>query len=448
MAKLKITEAQVEMLKEFEDEQLVQETAISRKPANLLKKALKKGVHDMTDKIKIENYDKLLGHPVAGSGGDEYKPQSEKENEKTFKSFNESIMNENKSLPDFARKVIDSLKILMIKPEGDITGILKELGMSKDKYIAMLEDLGVILFSDNQIKVLKSNLVKGISKLFKMTSPEPALETETMDSDDIKKSFSKQLGTQTKTGKSPEELKTAIAAKRKKELERRKTETTTAGASSGAFVTKLEIQEDVKKITMFSDEAGIEAKTMESIMSMGDDIEIAEECGCSLGEEDVVEGNEMEETTVAGASVDGGSSGPYVTPKIWAKSDKDHVPAKRTQYPGGKIVDPITKKETKRKGSVVSEAHNYKLYKRVTINEDNQTDTSYPDGEFVEFDDCVKLNNNGKALNGGCNAGGESGVVKKRKTKGSVVSGDALYYEVAKITGKSIDEVKRIIEKQ
>lgn len=45
----------------------------------------------------------------------------------------------------------------------------------------------------------------------------------------------------------------------------------------------------------------------------------------------------------------------------------------------------------------------------------NMTDTAYPDGGFVEFDDCVKYNNNKDAENGGCNSG-DSGVVKVKKS--------------------------------
>jgi len=52
---------------------------------------------------------------------------------------------------------------------------------------------------------------------------------------------------------------------------------------------------------------------------------------------------------------------------------------------------------------------------------DNMKDTAYPDGGFVEIDDCTKLNNNKEAENGGCSQG-DDGVVSLRKTKKSVVS--------------------------
>jgi len=55
---------------------------------------------------------------------------------------------------------------------------------------------------------------------------------------------------------------------------------------------------------------------------------------------------------------------------------------------------------------------------------DNQTSTAYPNGEFVDFDDCTKLNNNKVAQNGGCSQGAVDNVVKTKKTKNSVVAED------------------------
>jgi hypothetical protein len=68
-------------------------------------------------------------------------------------------------------------------------------------------------------------------------------------------------------------------------------------------------------------------------------------------------------------------------------------------------------------------------------------------GSFVKQPECSKLNNNKSAENGGCNQGASS--LKTIKTKGSVNApslGESDIYEaIAKKTGKSIDEVKRII---
>lgn len=46
--------------------------------------------------------------------------------------------------------------------------------------------------------------------------------------------------------------------------------------------------------------------------------------------------------------------------------------------------------------------------------------TQWAGGEFVEFDDCTKLNNNKEAQNGGCSTGAIDNVVKLKKTKSNV----------------------------
>lgn len=53
---------------------------------------------------------------------------------------------------------------------------------------------------------------------------------------------------------------------------------------------------------------------------------------------------------------------------------------------------------------------------KLNLDEDAYKNAQYPGGKFVEFDDCVKLNNNDEAKNGGCNQG-DFGVVN---TKDSV----------------------------
>jgi hypothetical protein len=111
---------------------------------------------------------------------------------------------------------------------------------------------------------------------------------------------------------------------------------------------------------------------------------------------------------------DGNATDFKITPKEWGQWDLIHENKKK--------VLKITEEQLKR----IAEA-------------DNQTSTAYPNGEMVAFDDCTKLNNNKVAQNGGCSQG-DDGVVKLSKTKDSVVA------EVSKITGKSIEEVRTIIE--
>ena len=64
---------------------------------------------------------------------------------------------------------------------------------------------------------------------------------------------------------------------------------------------------------------------------------------------------------------------------------------------------------------------------------------------MVDLDSCTKLNNNKAAQNGKCSTGAADNVVKTHKTKQSVIS-KSVYEEVAKRTGKTIEEVQKIIE--
>ena len=72
----------------------------------------------------------------------------------------------------------------------------------------------------------------------------------------------------------------------------------------------------------------------------------------------------------------------------------------------------------------------------------------YPKGEFPIQPDCSKPNNNEEAQNGGCNSGASS--LKTKKASGSIISPslaeNKIYETIAAKTGKSIDEVKRIIK--
>jgi hypothetical protein len=73
--------------------------------------------------------------------------------------------------------------------------------------------------------------------------------------------------------------------------------------------------------------------------------------------------------------------------------------------------------------------------------------TQWAGGAFVDFNDCVKMNN--KPAGAGCSAGAVDNVVKLKKTKGNVnapsLSENKIYEAIAKKTGKTIDEVKAII---
>lgn len=80
----------------------------------------------------------------------------------------------------------------------------------------------------------------------------------------------------------------------------------------------------------------------------------------------------------------------------------------------------------------------------IPMNEDSHSNTQWKGGSFVELDDCTKLNNNKVAQNGGCNSG-DINNLKLTKTKDAVISNDHIVQEVAKKTGRTIEEVKKII---
>lgn len=135
--------------------------------------------------------------------------------------------------------------------------------------------------------------------------------------------------------------------------------------------------------------------------------------------------SDIEESTTT-LSVGGNT---IVTPMFGAANKDEHRFGKKPIYPKGEITPQGKDTENDIK----------------PIAEDTFDSTQYPKGDFVELDDCVKLNNNTKAQNGKCSQGAVDNVVKTKSTKNSIISKEALYYEVAKRTGKTIKEVKSII---
>lgn len=93
---------------------------------------------------------------------------------------------------------------------------------------------------------------------------------------------------------------------------------------------------------------------------------------------------------------------------------------------------------------------NKKMKNEVTAREGKNAfkDTQWPDGHFVEFDKCTKLNNNKEAQKGGCSTGAVDNVVKTKSSKHSVISDSSIYEQVAKATGRTIEEVKAILNKK
>lgn len=174
--------------------------------------------------------------------------------------------------------------------------------------------------------------------------------------------------------------------------------------------------------------------------------------------------NDLTEMTSTGSV--GGS---YVTPKIWAKSPKDAKFGETPMIKGGKMVkEKLTELDKVSMERFVAELDMY-IYaediahaqiegEQITrlINKKFDANARISNivpkkfganlGESVEkrkgqitFDDCTKLDNNTEAQDGGCSVGAVDNVVK--------VVGEDVYEAVALKTGKTVNEVKEIIQK-
>ena len=86
-------------------------------------------------------------------------------------------------------------------------------------------------------------------------------------------------------------------------------------------------------------------------------------------------------------------------------------------------------------------------FKKTKAKTKAETTPQWAGGAFVEQPECSKPNNNKEAQNGGCNSGASS--LKMKKASGSVnapsLAENKIFEEIAKRTGKTIEEVKQII---
>ena len=199
----------------------------------------------------------------------------------------------------------------------------------------------------------------------------------------------------------------------------------------------------------------------------------------------------VKEYTGAGASGDGGSSGPFVTKAEFKETDevirrkigegKDNWGDPKNLKADGKTAKKVSKKDAKYRDSTnsirscgtcksysdgkckfvrgpitkdsVCDIYEKKITKEgISIKLTNKqiklleatdfgNNTTWKGGGFVHIDDCTKLNNNKTAINGGCGAGDDGVVTTDSKPQD-------IYSETARLTGKSIDEIKSIIKKK
>lgn len=164
-------------------------------------------------------------------------------------------------------------------------------------------------------------------------------------------------------------------------------------------------------------------------------------------EEEAMEGmapEGLEEMTSAGSSATGGSSGPFTAPLNFGNGKEDDIIKKEiptiyemTDSSSSGQYDANALHGIGRDGS-------FKKTKKTKA----ETHTQWPDGGFVEFNDCTKLNN--KVAGTGCSGGAVDNVVSVKKTSGNInapsLNEMRILVTIAQKTGKTIKEIKTIIE--
>lgn len=532
---------------------------------------------DQFKKILSENDESILGHPIAGSGGDEYNPQTMAQHKRTFRSFNENDKKFNKGnvtvdYDTFKEEVKSFIKQLLDKPmEHSLPPFWRKVGIDETELLNEMAEVGLISWytPNGTIKYVafKDKFDENVQELFdnlsnekelnEAQSPEyrdpidPEKEYQLMHMNDEIAIFKKgkkgfvfyhesvskddyqpyaEVPLTPTGGKDEEGFKdydvgdfevdgevvsryvndnlnefsfgyglegwsnsdnmVLITNKLKDELlnlygdndpklrevlegTSLTNEVTGAAGSSGSFETKLGGGDAMVRRPSYNNYAPhsqIKESEEEKVKEPEEEIGKSEEKGTVEYEKDMAgeepftfngkkfkyvwvkdeDGNSAigvycfdTDTThsfndfyqnyvnsmneVTGAA---GSSGAYVQPKIWADNPKNMTHGQQPFFKGGQIVQ-----------------------NPMNMNEQDQHNTPlYPGGGFVEFDDCVRFNNNKEAEKGGCSQGAVDNVVKVKKgnsKKGIVQSeNEEIYNEVAKRTGRSIDEVKDIIKRK
>ena len=153
---------------------------------------------------------------------------------------------------------------------------------------------------------------------------------------------------------------------------------------------------------------------------------------------------ELDEMTSAGSSATGGSSGPFTAPLSFSGEEEDVI--KRDLPPMVREMTDSSANATYDANALpgISRDGSFKSPKKTKA----ETKTQWADGGFVEFNDCTKLNN--KVSSTGCSGGAVDNVVSVRKTKGNInapsLNEMRILVTIAQKTGKSIKEIKSIIE--
>jgi hypothetical protein len=207
---------------------------------------------------------------------------------------------------------------------------------------------------------------------------------------------------------------------------------------AGEFLGHVDVQPEMTPEPI-ADMAIEEPSTGNKIIDKLKQLKQEEELG-----ETLIAPQELEEMTSAGSSATGGSSGPFTAPLNFGNGEEDDVIRMKT---------PIVAEMTDSSSSGPYDANalpdigrdgSFKKHKKTPA----ETKTQWAGGGFVELNDCTKLNN--KTASTGCSGGAVDNVVSVKKTKGNVNAPSLqemrILVTIAQKTGKSIQEIKTIIE--
>lgn len=498
--KIKLTESQVEMLKKFD--------------AGKNKKILKV-TKEQYDRLfgTINENEKLTGHPIGGDGGDEYNPQTEKDNENTTKVFNESISEDVSSIisfQEFASQLMEFFKTFVTDPSqvglddfwvrrgitwGDFKMALISVGLAVPMTLGGVETIKLVGKS-NFINTLKKGALKALYKILTGEKYQKPVDEMSLGDDlEISEAGDYPVGAEhdpnapwnQEDGESEEtqgfleperivlpliyfnsEEDGVAVFKHKEKLLIFLSSYHDGEALEPYGLFSRDIPEE-KVIENFINDMILKGKIVPkkyndkfyetNFLTIVDD-NVKNFCQKLYGGDANLMNilNGVSESTTTGSV--GGS---FVTPKMWAKSPSDMKFGKDPMYKQGKIIE--DESETYLRFAVEMDMYVYAPNEKSATSQMNKLikllDKKLPDsrarvmaikevpfgkismGESVdrpgqvEFDDCVKLNNNTEAQDGGCSVGAVDGVVKVK---------ESVYEEVAKKTGRPFSEVKAIIE--
>lgn len=440
--------------------------------------------------------DQFMGHPVGGTGGDEYNPQDVEDNMATFRAFkNEAATLYEGGMVveflDFMQNIISFLQNLLTDPSQEgLSTFWKKLGVTRGELLSAMADVGLLswatIHGTKKFYVYKENFKKKVKKLYEMLTEEEVKKNRYMrrDENEIKEQGNFPAGAESDPRapfnrddqySEPEEPDTkeykvvhmndeiAILKKNQKYY-----------VFGYGFVDdeQYEPYSFIPVEKRGKDEEGFDDYDYGDWEIDGDTVERyvndnLHELEFGYGVEDYSSGsdiilindelqNELIDTYpeddklrslfgVDESTSTGEASGDYTT-KMGATTIKKHQgsekysPKHQLKNRNEGLYEQIAKKT----GQPINYVKKVVKDAKKLEEDDNSSDENYSQGGFVEFDDCVKFNNNDEAEEGGCSQGAADNVVKVKKS----VAENYVFNEIAKRTGKPIEEVRNVLKKK